>query len=443
MRVFLIQNVKGLWPSSGEWLANMNLLSYLSSKGHATAQICYATQEEVARYCQQAKKKSWEPSIQKSYARFSQGTEIIKLPVTTFFSIDETFTIVLDQESFQKHYPSSALDEDVAEYLETDKLSLKLHGLVNHLIARIAQFRPTHILFNDPISLKATSTRPGFDDASLVYMIHCAEQLPFGPFSGKLPGSSNSAMELSLLRTVDGIWSVSKAISDYSKQHGQLDTTTLAHQIWTFLDDSHKIPPHLNNWNQDVVGMINPSSFKGINILIGLAKALPQFRFVAWRSWAPEEDDMKEMERIKNIEVRPSTTNMDEIWSILKVLIVPSLWLEAWGLVVTEAQLRGIPVISSNAGGIPEAKLGVPYVIPVKPLTGEQNAQHHYVIKDQNIKPWEEALEKLMTNADEYKRVSNLARQKTVEWLKNVGEDAQEKWLEGLQKSETNGLQEQ
>src|SRR4051812_28878843 len=121
---------------------------------------------------------------------------------------------------------------------------------------------------------------------------------------------------------------------------------------------------------------------------------------------------------------------MDEIWSILKVLIVPSLWLEAWGLVVTEAQLRGIPVISSNVGGIPEAKLGVPYIIPVKPLTGEQDAKHHYVIKEQNIKPWEETLEKMMTNEDEYKRVSNLARQTTVEWLKNVGEDAQEKWLE-------------
>jgi len=238
-----------------------------------------------------------------------------------------------------------------------------------------------------------------------------------------------------LLRMVDGIWSVSKAVSDYSKRNGQLDTTPLPHHIWTFLDESHKLPPHLNNWNQDVVGMINPSSFKGINILMDLAKALPQFRFVAWRSWAPEEDGMNEMESIKNIEVRPSTTNKHELWSTIKVLIVPSLWFEAWGLVVTEAQLRGIPVISSNMGGIPEAKLGVPYTIPVTPLTGEQNAQGNYVVKDQNIKPWKDALEKLMTNSDEYMRVSNLARETTVGWLKNIGEDAQEKWLEGLQKT--------
>lgn len=179
---------------------------------------------------------------------------------------------------------------------------MKLHELVNYLVAQIAKFQPTHILFSDPISLKATSTRPCFNDASLVYMIHCAEQLPFGPFSGKLPGSSSTAAELGLLRMVDGIWSVSKAIGDYSKRYGQLDTTPLPHQIWTYLDESHKLPLHLNNWNQDVVGMINPSSFKGINILIDLAKALPQFRFVTWRSWAPEEDGMDEMKSIKNIE---------------------------------------------------------------------------------------------------------------------------------------------
>src|ERR1700760_1209178 len=109
---------------------------------------------------------------------------------------------------------------------------------------------------------------------------------------------------------------------------------------------------------------------------------------------------------------------MEEVWSTLKVLIVPSLWFEAWGIVITEAQLRGIPVISSDMGGIPEAKLGVPYIIPVAPLTGEQSEQNQYVVKDQNIKPWKESLEKLMTSKEEYKRISNLARQTTIDWLK-------------------------
>jgi hypothetical protein len=118
MRVFLIQTVKGLWPSSGEWLANMNVLTYLSKKGHATAQICYATQKDVAWYSEQAERKSQKLNIEKSVLRLSQGNETLQIPVTTFFSIDNTLTIVLDQESFQKHYTSSALDEDVREYIE-------------------------------------------------------------------------------------------------------------------------------------------------------------------------------------------------------------------------------------------------------------------------------------------------------------------------------------
>src|ERR1700743_467706 len=115
--------------------------------------------------------------------------------------------------------------------MQADKLSVKLRQLVGYLMTHIVHFQPTHVLFSDPISLKATSTRQSLDGVKLVYMIHCAAQLPFGPYAGKLPGSSSTDMELDLLRKVDGIWSVSKAISEYSRQNGQLDTTPLAHHI--------------------------------------------------------------------------------------------------------------------------------------------------------------------------------------------------------------------
>ena len=46
-----------------------------------------------------------------------------------------------------------------------------------------------------------------------------------------------------------------------------------------------------------------------------------------------------------------------------RILLVPSLWGEAFGLVVVEAMLRGIPVLASNVGGLVEAKLGVDYIL--------------------------------------------------------------------------------
>jgi hypothetical protein len=61
---------------------------------------------------------------------------------------------------------------------------------------------------------------------------------------------------------------------------------------------------------------------------------------------------------------RAPCTDMEEAWRDIKVLIVPSLWFEAWGIVVIEAHLRGIPVIASDAGALTEAMLGLDYIVP-------------------------------------------------------------------------------
>jgi len=126
---------------------------------------------------------------------------------------------------------------------------------------------------------------------------------------------------------------------------------------------------------------------------------------------------------------------MEQVWRKIKVLLVPSLWLEAWGLVVVEAQLRGIPVISSNRGGIPEAKLGIPHIIPVNGLTGERHGMDNYVIPEQDVGPWETTLTKLMTDRDEYEKLSNRAHDETVRWLKGLDERALEKWLVRMNKA--------
>jgi hypothetical protein len=119
MRIFLVQNVKGLWPSSGEWRANVYFLKYLASKGHATAQMCYATQEELAGYFAEAERQSWKLNAQKSLLQFSQGNDrTLQVPVTTFLTMDRINTIVVENEAFQKHYPSNALDADVKDYIE-------------------------------------------------------------------------------------------------------------------------------------------------------------------------------------------------------------------------------------------------------------------------------------------------------------------------------------
>lgn len=57
----------------------------------------------------------------------------------------------------------------------------------------IEEFSPTHIISNDGLSMEATSARemPNLN-VCRIGVIHTAEQLPFGPFAGGMPGDASS-----------------------------------------------------------------------------------------------------------------------------------------------------------------------------------------------------------------------------------------------------------
>jgi hypothetical protein len=58
------------------------------------------------------------------------------------------------------------------------------------LSSTIYKFDPTHIIFNDSPPLKLTSLMLLPADVRRVFIVHTAEQLPFGPFCGAIPRSA-------------------------------------------------------------------------------------------------------------------------------------------------------------------------------------------------------------------------------------------------------------
>ncbi len=128
--------------------------------------------------------------------------------------------------------------------------------------------------------------------------------------------------------------------------------------------DSAVIPPLVDaeeyrvSETGDRVLFVNPTPIKGVEILFGLAAACPQFRFLVAESWNldPRWRALchRRAEALGNIDWVPPTRDMRPLYRRARVLLMPSLWEEAFGRTVIEAQINGIPVLASNRGALPE-----------------------------------------------------------------------------------------
>jgi glycosyltransferase involved in cell wall biosynthesis len=101
------------------------------------------------------------------------------------------------------------------------------------------------------------------------------------------------------------------------------------------------------------------------------------------------------------------------VYSVTRLLLMPSLWLESFGLVAAEALLNGIPVLASNRGALPDTlgAAGFLFDIPAKytPETRE-------VPTAEEVEPWVETIIRLWDDAVEYDRWSRAAREHAQQW---------------------------
>lgn len=107
-------------------------------------------------------------------------------------------------------------------------------------------------------------------------------------------------------------------------------------------------PAPMYRHRADALVTIGAELVKGRAIVEQLALLMPEESFVIVAK------QYEHMVIKNNITYLPWTKDIESVFAQAKILLVPSQWEEAFGRVAVEAQLRGIPVLASHVGGLPE-----------------------------------------------------------------------------------------
>ncbi len=189
------------------------------------------------------------------------------------------------------------------------------------------------------------------DAQAFAAMCHDYSGAPWGPFGHV------DAKQRAPLRDALAGWNLlcdSKHVAEYHKRFGPASVTPRL--CYGACYGYFRFPPlYRHAVAAEYVTFISPCAPKGLSVLAAIAPRMPHVKFLcvatAWTNAVVQHI----LKRFPNVMVEAGAPDVDVFYRRTKVLLVPSIWPEAFGLVATEAAARGIPVVSTDFGGLAEA----------------------------------------------------------------------------------------
>jgi glycosyltransferase involved in cell wall biosynthesis len=301
------------------------------------------------------------------------------------------------------------------------ELALHAEGLTEE----IRSYRPDWVLVSsEDVTQRLLRAAERGAPGRVVYLAHTPQFFPFGPESWNPDAEATRIVERAA-----GVVAIGQHMAEYIGKHSGAKAVVVHPPIYH--------PALCGGAGGPLVLMINPCIVKGIEIFVEVAARLPELSFGALTGWGTTASDRALLARHKNIELIGSVQDIDEVLSRARMLLMPSIWYEGFGLIVMEAMLRGLPVVSSDSGGLMEAKAGTGYVIPVRPIERyepvfDENHMPRPVRGAQDVEPWVAAVKKLASDDAAHRLEAERSRAAAQRFVEGLRVDALGEYLLSL-----------
>jgi glycosyltransferase involved in cell wall biosynthesis len=293
---------------------------------------------------------------------------------------------------------------------------------------QIREFQPDWVLVSSEdlghgLLREAQHSAPG----RVVYLAHTPQFFPFGPASWN-PDPHGA----DVVANAAGIVAIGHHMAAYIEQSLGRTAAVIHPPIY-----GNGPFDNLANFDTGLVTMVNPCAVKGISIFLAIAERMPHCEFGVVPGWGTTCADRLALEHLANVRILPNPRNIADVLAQTRVLLMPSLWYEGFGLVVMESMLRGIPVVASNAGGLAEAKCGTGYVIPVHMIERyqpvfDEHAMPLPLLEPNGPAPWIAAIQELLADRGAYERESAVSKAAAGRFVAGLDVAAMERYLATL-----------